>query len=389
MSTTENNQSISPDMLAMMQQMHAAGTAVIQPSPMPAAGTIEMPTMPNFGGVAPVAMPEVAQASVAPVAMPTVQQEVAIQAPVAIPAVQQEVTIPAPSAATGTPLNLANGLDLEQVMTPEAEVKLAKAEVEAKPIIINGLQSIGNCKVSVWSTLITILDFIAKGTSNNDIISIDQGTIDTHREGIFIHCDMRTILGNISLNLTSPDSSVKLLKLIKGGELIQIFKEDSTNSYVFCNIQDGKVFTKVKTTYSHESADGFGKAPALGNPVFQKEIPQAEKEIIKTIIAGKAAISSDEPYRFGFSKIDNTLVSIGVGKNFTHFFQDSTIEVNEYRTYNPFPVPNMESCIIRFFTKTDDNSFWIQTVSNISVSSIVCTEKVELIDSTIEDFDFN
>ena len=398
-----------PDaMQAMLAGQFPGVAAPVVPGSQP---TMVMPEVPGI--VAPVLAPAIE--TVAPVAIqtPVVETPVmpAMVAPVETPAmpamapvVETPAMAPAPAPAAqvaaqaqmqvpvqniGTQANISNGLDLDDVMTPEAEVTLAKAEVEAKPIVINGLQSIGSCKVSVWSALITILDFIAKGTSNNDIISIEKGTIDTHRDGIFIHCNMQNILGNISLNLTSPDTSVKLLKLIRGGELIQIFKEEETNSYVFCNIQDGKPSTKVKTTFAHEAADGFGKAPVLGNPIFQKEIPQNEREIVKTIIAGKAAISSDEPYRFGFSKTDNSLVSIGVGKNFTHYFQDSTIEVDEYRVFNPFPVPNMESIIIRFFKKADDNTCWIQTVSNINVSSIVCTEKVELIDSSIEDFNFN
>ena len=288
----------------------------------------------------------------------------------------------------GTQMNLQNGLDLENVLTPEESVKLTQKEVVVEPIKIGGLESIGSCKTSTWSALITILDFIAKDLSNNDIIAIDNGSIDTHRNGNFIHCDMKNILGNISLNLTSPDTSVKLLKLIKGGELIQIFKESSTNSYMFCNIQDGNILTRVKTSYAADTVTELSKAPLLPNPVFKKEIPNQEKEIIKTIISGRSAVGSEEPYRFGFSKADNSLVSIGVGKDFTHFFKDSSIETDEYRVYNPFPVPNMESCIMEFF-KCQDGTTWIRTISNISVSSIICTEKVELIDSSIEDFNFN
>ena len=290
--------------------------------------------------------------------------------------------------AIGTQINLQNGLDLENVMTPEEQVKLTQKETPVEPIVINGLESIGSCKTSTWSALITILDFIAKDLSNNDIIAIDNGSIDTHRNGNFIHCDMKNILGNISLNLTSPDTSVKLLKLIKGGELIQIFKEDATKHYIFCNIQDGKILTRVKTSHASDTVSELSKAPLLPSPVFKKEIPNQEKEIIKTIIAGRSAVGSVEPYRFGFSKTDNSLVSIGVGKDFTHFFKDSSIEIDEYRVYNPFPVPNMESCIMEFF-KCQDGTTWIKTTSNISVSSIICTEKVELIDSSIEDFDFS
>lgn len=412
----------------LMQAMLAAGNGVVGQMP----GMVVPPIMPQMGAsqplVAPVieqpvapVMPVMApQAPVieqpqAPVMAPVIEQPVAPQAPAApivhveqpAPVIEQPTAPVAPQAPVMPAMAPAieqqaavaqtqvvgeviqNGLELDYVMTPEAGVQLTVSEATVEPIKLGGLESIGNCKTSVWSALLTILDFIAKELSNNDIIAIDKGTIDTHRNGMFIHCDMQNILGNISLNLTAPDTSVKLLKTIKGGQLVQIFKEEATNSYMFCNVQDGKVQTRVKTNFAADSGEGFGKAPLLGNPVFQKEIPNAEKEIIKTIIAGKSAIGADEPFRFGFSKNDNSLVSIGVGKNFTYFFQDSSIEVDEYRCYNPFPVPNMDSCIIRFFKKADDNTTWIQTVSNINPSSIICTEKVELIDSSIEDFDFN
>ena len=359
----------------------------------PAAPVMEQPVMPVMAPVLPAVEQQAAPVMEQPVmpaaqvaqAAPVIEQPV-MQAAQAAATMEQPV-IPTMNVAAGEVIQ--NGLDLDYVMTPEATVQLNVAEVVVEPIKLGGLESIGNCKTSVWSALLTILDFIAKELSNNDIIAIDKGTIDTHRNGMFIHCDMQNILGNISLNLTAPDTSVKLLKTIKGGQLVQIFKEEATNSYMFCNVQDGKVQTRVKTKFAADSGDGFSKAPILGNPVFQKEIPNAEKEIIKTIIAGKSAIGADEPFRFGFSKNDNSLVSIGVGKDFTYFFQDSSIEVEEYRCYNPFPVPNMDSCIIRFFKKNDDNTTWIQTVSNINPSSIICTEKVELIDSSIEDFDFN
>ena len=357
-----------------------APQAPVMPVMAPQAPVVEQPVAPQ-APVAPVMAPQ------APVT-PVIEQPVAPQAPV----IEQPTAPVMPAMAPQTQVVgevIQNGLELDYVMTPEAGVQLTVSEATVEPIKLGGLESIGNCKTSVWSALLTILDFIAKELSNNDIIAIDKGTIDTHRNGMFIHCDMQNILGNISLNLTAPDTSVKLLKTIKGGQLVQIFKEEATNSYMFCNVQDGKVQTRVKTNFAADSGEGFGKAPLLGNPVFQKEIPNAEKEIIKTIIAGKSAIGADEPFRFGFSKNDNSLVSIGVGKNFTYFFQDSSIEVDEYRCYNPFPVPNMDSCIIRFFKKADDNTTWIQTVSNINPSSIICTEKVELIDSSIEDFDFN
>ena len=419
--STNNPNEITPEMLAQFAAMQANQVGAVGAPVMPAAEVAPVmapainPVVAPVTEVAPVMAPVMAPAInpvTAPV-MPTAEvaptpiisaeipsvpvvesavmpaQETVVDVPTMpamVPSVEQMLA--APTATPNLPVMDGNGLDLEGLMSPE-EVNLSQKEVEAKPITINGLSNVGSCKTSVWGAFIKITEFIAKDLGNNDIIVIDNGTIDTHKEGVFIHCDMQNILGNISLNITAPDSSVKLLKLIKGGDLVQIFREDATQSYVFCNIAGDEVKTRVKTKLAADaSVNGFGKAPELGTPIRQKEISNADKEIIKTIIAGKSAMGSDEPYRFGFSNTDDSLVSIGVGKDFTYFFQDSGIETTEFRVYNPFPVPNMDSCIIRIFKDADPKKRWIQTVSNIEISSIVCTECVEVIDTSIEDYSF-
>ena len=425
MSTTSNPE-ITPEMMAQFAAMQAGiQTQTVAPvldiapvaapvapvgvtAPVTNPAVLDMPTMPAMDlgiatttpaiNVVPNGAPEMVTTAPAITTAPVVTQETApvvnqVVTPeisAVAPVVTQAQTIAPVVTQTAAPVMDGNGIDLDGIMSPE-EVNLTQKEVEAKPISINGLSNIGSCKTSVWGAFIKITEFIAKDLGNNDIIVIDNGTIDTNKEGVFIHCDMQNILGNISLNITAPDSSVKLLKLIRGGDLVQIFREDTTNSYVFCNISGDKVLTRVKTKLAADaSVNGFGKTPLLGTPIRQKEISNADKEIIKTIIAGKSAIGSDEPYRFGFSTVDASLVSIGVGKDFTHFFQDSGIATVEYRVYNPFPVPNMDSCIIKIYDDANDTKKkWIQTVSNIEISSIVCTECVEIIDTAIEDYSFN
>ena len=210
--------------------------------------------------------------------------------------------------------------------------------------------------------------------------------------GIFIHCDLKNVLGNISLNLVAPQATTKKLSTIRGGELVQIFKDADAGVYHFCNILNGRILTRVRTRFATESTDGFAKPPVLpGNP-YIKEIGSQEQETIRTIIAGKAAENSEEPYRFGFDKNNNTLVSIGVGSDFTHFFQDSNIEVDEYKVFYPFPVSNIDSVIIKFFKfispTTGLEETWLHVVNNFDFVSVVCIEKIEKFNSSIEDFKF-
>ena len=354
-------QAVQPPQEMMVAQVVPQQEVFVQ-TPAPLAQTFED----NVVGVAEMATAQV-----------YIQQE----------AVPQHITV---QAVVSTP-DIGNingmGMDLNAVIAPEDEVKLKEQEKVVTPISIGGLQSIGSCKIANWGGVMKVLEFVSKDLSKEEIIIIDNGTLDTNRDGSFIHCDLKNILGDISLNITSPAVSTKMLKTIRGGDLIQIFKEEGTNSYVFCNIENGKILTRVKTRFAAAEADNFSKAPALPAPTYQKEISANDKEVLKTIISGKSAIENDEPYRFGFSKIDNTLVSVGVGKDFTHFFQDSSIPTDEYKVFYPFPVSNMDSCIIKLYM-TQDKGIWLQTISNVDFASIICTEKIEVIDSSVEDFAF-
>ena len=286
---------------------------------------------------------------------------------------------------------MQNGLDLTG-HSPEDNVKLEAASKEVTPISVGGLISVGNCNVAGWGGFLKVFSSLTKDLGNDDVVSIENGILDTNKNGIFIHCDLKNVLGNISLNLVAPQATTKKLSTIRGGELVQIFKDTEAGVYHFCNILNGRILTRVKTRFATESADGFAKPPVLpGNP-YIKEIGSQEQETIRTIIAGKAAESSEEPYRFGFDRNNNTLVSIGVGSDFTHFFQDSSIEVDEYKVFYPFPVSNIDSVIIKFYKfinpTTGLEECWLNVVNNFDFVSVVCIEKIEKFNSAIEDFKF-
>lgn len=284
---------------------------------------------------------------------------------------------------------MQNGLDLTG-HSPEDNVKLEVASKEVTPISVGGLTSVGNCNVAGWGGFLKVLGSLTKDLGNDDVVTIENGILDTNKNGIFIHCDLQNVLGNISLNLVAPQATTKMLSTIRGGELVQIFKDD--NNYHFCNILNGRILTRVKTRFAAESADGFAKPPQLQGTPYIKEIGANEQETIRTIIAGKAAMSSEEPYRFGFDRNNNTLVSIGVGSDFTYFFQEASDNVDEYKVFYPFPVSNIDSVIIKFFKFTSPvtglEETWLHVVNNFDFVSVVCIEKIEKFNSAIEDFKF-
>ena len=335
--------------------------------------------------------------------VPAVTEIPQVQEPVSAPImeVQEIPTMPTMPTIPDLPPVTNNDFGIQNVMqngldltghSPEDNVKLEAASKEVTPISVGGLVSVGNCNVAGWGGFLKVLSSLTKDLGNDDVVSIENGILDTNKNGIFIHCDLKNVLGNISLNLVAPQATTKKLSTIRGGELVQIFKDADAGVYHFCNILNGRILTRVRTRFATESADGFAKPPVLpGNP-YIKEIGSQEQETIRTIIAGKAAENSEEPYRFGFDKNNNTLVSIGVGSDFTHFFQDSNIEVDEYKVFYPFPVSNIDSVIIKFFKfinpTTGLEETWLHVINNFDFVSVVCIEKIEKFNSSIEDFKF-
>ena len=285
---------------------------------------------------------------------------------------------------------LQNGLDLGG-LSPEEQMSLNQTPTEAQ-ITTPGLETIGSCSVAAWGGFMKALDFLSKDLSKDDIIVIENGMLDTNREGVFIHCDLQNILGKITLNVINPPYTTKLLKTIKGGNLIQVFADNDKGDYYFCNIMEGRILTKVRSKFATSTDNAMVKGPKLVSQPYIKSISNSEKEILKTIISGKAAIESEQPYRFGFSKLDGTLVSIGVGQDFTYFFQDTKVEADVYKVYYPFPVSNLDSCVIKLYKEPNEfgeMTTWIQTISNIEMASIVCTEKIEIFNNEMEDYSFS
>lgn len=394
---------VVPQMVAPQETIVAPQETMVVPQMVAPQETMETPQMVE----APNIIPQEQYVMEQTIQQTPIQQELGVVPAVTeIPQVQEPVNAPIMEAQDNPTIPdlppvansdfgiqdvMQNGLDLTG-HSPEDNVKLEAASKEVTPISVGGLVSVGNCNVAGWGGFLKVLGSLTKDLGNDDVVSIENGILDTNKNGIFIHCDLKNVLGDISLNLVAPQVTTKRLSTIRGGELVQIFKDTEAGVYHFCNILNGRILTRVRTRFATESADGFAKPPVLpGNP-YIKEISSQEQETIRTIIAGKAAENSEEPYRFGFDKNNNTLVSIGVGSDFTHFFQDSNIEVDEYKVFYPFPVSNIDSVIIKFFKFTNPNTgleeTWLHTVNNFDFVSVVCIEKIEKFNSAIEDFKF-
>ena len=114
---------------------------------------------------------------------------------------------------------MQNGLDLTG-HSPEDNVKLEVASKEVTPISVGGLTSVGNCNVAGWGGFLKVLGSLTKDLGNDDVVTIENGILDTNKNGIFIHCDLQNVLGNISLNLVAPQATTKMLSTIRGGELV-------------------------------------------------------------------------------------------------------------------------------------------------------------------------
>lgn len=285
------------------------------------------------------------------------------------------------------------GIGTEAAISQEEVANLnTQAEVKVQPIHVDGLTEVGDCPMSGWSGFLKILDFFAKDLGKDDVMSIDAGKMNTSKSGTFIRSDLSHYIGDITLNLTNPSQTYKKLKLLKGGDLIQIFKDDVLNKYIFCSIIEERISTKIGSKIAETDDEGsLTTVPELGNPMYSKAIGDKEIETIRNIIDAKNAMEDDEPYKFGFSKADNSLVSIGVGEDFAHYFQKSDIETVEFKCYYPFPINKMDGLTIKRFELPNAEGgvdTWIEIINNVDLTSIITTEKVSIVDNEIEGFSY-
>ena len=320
--------------------------------------------------------------------------EAAMQMP-AMPAIPNDninvsntvVVDPATQASIG-------GIGMDQAVVSQEDVASLNTQQNTKvvPIVVDGLADVGNCPISGWGGFLKILDFFCKDLGKDDIMSILAGKMNTSKAGTFIRSDLSHYIGDITLNLTNPSQTYKKLKLLKDGELIQIFKDEVLNKYMFCSIQNDRISTKIGTKIAETDEDGsLTTIPNLGTPMYSKAIGEKEIEVIKNIIEAKNAMEDEEPYKFGFSKADNSLVSIGVGEDFAHYFQDDHIETVEFKCYYPFPINKMDGLTIkRFELPNSEGSVdtWIEIINNVDLTSIITTEKVSIVDNEIEGFSY-
>lgn len=240
-----------------------------------------------------------------------------------------------------------------------------------------GVQIVGQIKSSLYVGLIKILGAISSNMSKMDVITIDRGEMSSISDGGFIYCDMSLLFGNNSFDIIDPQTSIKQLKLIKGGDEV-VFLNDAANSrYLITSIENNSPKTTVVLGQPDPSYTQKITKPILNEVLHSTMLDIEDVELLQ---------SAQKTYESQFFIIEldtnsNELIRVSTSKReFYHNFADSddTRSTTEYKLFKPFPILKPEEFIFEVHSG-NNNDMWVTSKSKAGIISIEYMEKLSLV----------
>jgi hypothetical protein len=244
------------------------------------------------------------------------------------------------------------------------------------------VKSIAKISSANYGAFTKILSMLTGNMGKSDIINIDEGKLGSIAGGGFLHCDLSILFGENSFSIIDPQYSIKLLKLITGGDEV-IFLDDEENAqYHVCNLVDDE--PQINITLPKPDSNFATKLtyPEIGD--LQEKI-EIDPDLVNTMVTAEKTVDSqyfiveilaDENGKYN-------IISIATDKeSFKYEFKhlkETDAEIIRYKLFNPFPIPKPDAISFELYksiSDTNNETFWIKTVSEIGLTKIEYIEKL-------------
>lgn len=259
--------------------------------------------------------------------------------------------------------------------TIESSIKLQE---EASVVVDDGDQDltvIGRIKSSAYGGFTKILATLTTGMSKSDVISIEAGKLNSISGGGFLYSDMSMLFGENNFDIIDPQYSIKLLRLVTGGDEV-VFVNDKANSrYLISNLVDGNPQITVALSQPDPSSSPRITKPQLGERV---ETMTLEPEVVTTLqTAAKNLDSQFFILNIISDGIDGmAIASISTDKEtFNYDFKNTDVQATAYKLFNPLPIAKPETLQFELF-KTESGELWVKTISVVGIANIEYMEKI-------------
>ncbi len=237
------------------------------------------------------------------------------------------------------------------------------------------LQVIGRIKSSAYGGFTKILATLTAGMSKSDIISIENGQLNSISGGGYLYSDMSMLFGKNNFDIIDPQHSIKLLRLITGGDEVIFVNDRAESKYLISNLVDDIPQITVALAQPDPSTSPKITKPTLGDKV---EFMVLEPEVVNTLQTAAKNLESQFFIINIFEKEDGSLeiASVSTDKEtFNYDFKSAEHKTTAYKLFNPFPIAKPESLQFELW-KNEANELWVKTISAIGIANIEYTEKI-------------
>jgi len=243
-----------------------------------------------------------------------------------------------------------------------------------------GPQVIGTISSAAYGGFVKILSLLTSNSGKTDIISIESGKLSTISGGGFLYCDLSILFGENNFDIIDPQYSIKLMKLISGGDQVTFIDDDANSRYLISNLVDGNPQINIKLPKPDPSMNPKITKPNLGE--LQETVLNIDPDLVNTITAAEKNLES-QYFILEIIEVDgkNQIVSISTDQETFKFnFKDSWKAddgetPSKYKLFNPFPIPKPDEIDFELY-KSESGELWVKTVSEVGMAKIDYSEKL-------------
>jgi len=242
------------------------------------------------------------------------------------------------------------------------------------------LEVIGTISSAAYGGFTKILSLLTSNMGKTDIISINEGKLSTISGGGFLYCDLSVLFGENNFDIIDPQYSIKLLKLISGGDQVTFVDDDANSKYLISNLVEGVPQINITLPKPDPSMNPRITKPNLGE--LQEDVQNIDPDLVNTITTAEKNLDSQYFILEVSSSngIDN-IVSISTDyETFKFNFKEAGEgeDITKYKLFNPFPIPKPDDIEFKLY-KSESGDLWVKTLSEVGMAKIEYNEKLSKI----------
>jgi len=234
---------------------------------------------------------------------------------------------------------------------------------------------IGRINSANYGALTKILSLLTTNMGKSDIISIEEGKLSTISGGGFLYCDLSILFGENNFDIIDPQYSIKLMKLITGGDEVVFLDDDENSRYLIFNTVDDKPLITITLPKPDPSMNPKITKPELGE--LQEVLEAINPDLVNTITTAEKNLESQYFILEIDENEDRSVVdSISTDKEvFKYTFNETENNTVKYKLFNPFPIPKPDAILVELY-KTSNGDYWLKTTSEVGLAKIEYMEKL-------------